>query len=492
MFSRAFYGVGVCMTFEMEVQVQNMDKHLRKLHMASIQILETSGVKFHHPEILKTLDIHGIKIIGDTAYFKEEQLMKWVTKAPRRFILHARNPIYNMEIGGDLIEFAAAYGAPSIIDAVGSKRIALFSDYLKFLKLVHQCGHFNINGGILVQPADVEPDKSFPLMLYAALIYSDKCIMGGFGGKKQTEIVFDMLRLVFGDNDQLMEKPRIAAIISPSSPLQYDKKMLETLLLYAKYRQPLIITPATMAGTTGPVTLAGTIALSNAETLAGIAVTQMIREGTPIIYGSASSTADMKTASLAIGAPESALCVAFAARLAKAYGLPCRGSGTLNDAKFVSVQSGYESMMQLLVGCQEKVNFILHSAGIMDSYSAMSYEQFVVDIEIIGAVKRLINGLDINEETLALDVINSVGPGGEFITQRHTLEHCRQEPWQPEIGLRGACQDDPCEKLMSNINNKLNNLYNSYRYPALDVSIKDKLTSYVRDIGLEPDKIYQD
>lgn len=465
-----------------------MNEQLKKLHEASMHILETDGVKFHHPEILKVLDMNRIKVVGDTAYFKQEQLLKWVAEAPNNFVLYARNPLYDMYIGGNSIEFVAGYGAPSIIDANGTKRIAVFSDYIKFLKLVHQCKHFNINGGILVQPADIEADKSFPLMLYATLIYSDKCIMGGPGGKQETEIVFDILRLVFGE-EQLLEKPRIVTIINPSSPLQYDKKMLETLLLYAKNGQPMIIAPAVMAGTTGPVTLAGTIALSNAETLAGIAVAQMIRKGTPIIYGSASSTADMKTASMSIGAPESALCAAYGARLAKAYGLPCRGAGTLNDAKCISVQSGYESMMQLLVGCQEKINFILHSAGILDSYSSMSYEQFIVDSEIISSVKRFVNDVDINKDTLALDVINNVGPGGHFIVQKHTMDYCRKEPWLPEISLRGACQDNPSEQLMANINNKLNKMYSSYQFPDIPVSIKANLTNYIKELGLQPEII---
>lgn len=467
-----------------------MDEKLKKLHEASMLILENVGVKFYHPEVLEILDMNGVKVVGETAYFKQDQLMKYIYEAPSDFVLYARNPVYNMQIGGDSIEFIAGYGAPSIIMADGTKRIAVFSDYLNFLKLVHQCEHFNINGGILVQPSDIETDKSFPLMLYATLIHSDKCIMGGAGGKQETEIVFDMLRIVFGNDEQLLEKPRIATIINPSSPLQYDKKMLETLLLYAKKGQPIIIAPAVMAGTTGPVTLAGTIALSNAETLAGIAVAQMIRKGTPVIYGSASSTADMRTASMSIGAPESALCITYSARLAKEYGLPCRGSGTLTDAKSVSVQSGYESMMQLLVGCQERINFIIHSAGILDSYSSMSYEQFIVDLEIISAVKRYINGLDISADKLAVDVIDSIGPGGNFITHQHTMAHCRKEPWLPEIGLRGFCKSDPNEKLMANINSKLNKLYNSYQFPDLPSSIKENLTSYIKNIGLQPDIIY--
>ncbi len=461
-----------------------MQGDLKKIHEASMEILEDVGVRIHHPKVLDLLQSKGIKVQGDTAFFKHDQIMKWVSKAPASFKLYARNPNYDMAIGGDRIEYVSSNsGFPWIAGVDGTKRKALFKDYLTFLKLVHQTPYFNINGGVMVTPSDLPNNGMFLIMLYSALIHSDKCLFGGFGGAEETKAVMEMLDIVFGGKKELNQKPRILTIISPLSPLQFDKTMLDTLLIYAEYGQPMIFAPAVMAGTTGPVTLAGTIAISNAESLVGIAIAQMVREGTPVIYGSASSAVDMRTASFAIGSPESALCVAYCARLAKAYGLPCRGGGTITDAKSVSVQAGYEGMMVMLIAAQERINFILHSAGGIDTYGAMSFEKYIVDLEIIGMVDRFIKGVKTDPEYLALNVIKQVGPGGEFLTNKHTMEYFRDEIWNPEISIRGALKDEsPNDRLLANINIKKQEMLASYQQPELSPDIRANLEKYLIDV----------
>lgn len=468
-----------------------MNNDLKRIHQASMEILEKTGVKFHHPEVLKLLQSKGIKVVGETAYFKEDQIMTWIGKAPSVFKMFARHSKYDMIIGGEQVEYVSCNaGFPWMADMKGVRRKAVLDDYITFLKLVHQTTFFKINGGVMVTPADLPSQSLYPIMLYFALLHSDKCLFGGLGGLNETKAIMDMLQIVFGDEEELIKKPRIVTIISPLSPLQFDKTMLDTMLIYAKFGQPMIIAPAVMAGTTGPVTLAGTIALSNAESLTGIAVSQMIREGTPVIYGSASSAADMKTASFSIGSPESALCVAYCARLAKAYGLPCRGGGALNDAKSVSVQAGYESMMVMLVAVQEKINFILHSAGALDSYGAMSTEKFVVDLEIIGMVDRFMQGMKIDPDHLALDIIDQVGPGGEFLSHPHTMDFCRKELWNPEISIRGAAKgNDPNESLIENIQKKKIKMLENYTLPEFSADAKSKLIKYLRNMGADPEII---
>jgi len=464
-----------------------MQEDLKHIHEASMKILEEIGVKFHHPQILDLIQKKGIKVIGETAFFKRNQVMDWISKAPSFFKIHARNPKYDMLIGGDQIQYVSCNsGFPWIADFKGNKRKAVLDDYLTFLKLVHETSFFNINGGVMVTPADLPPQVMYPIMLYFVLLYSDKCLFGGLGGLNESKAIMDMLRIVYGEKEELINKPRIVTIISPLSPLQFDKTMLDTLLIYGEYGQPMIVAPAVMAGTTGPVTLAGTIALSNAESLAGIVVSQMVHEGTPVIYGSASSAADMKTASISIGSPESALCAAYCARLAKAYGLPCRGGGTLNDAKSVSVQAGYEGMMVMLVAAQERMNFILHSAGALDSYGSMSFEKYIVDLEIVGMVDRFIKGIKMDQEHLALDVINQVGPGGEFLTHDHTMEFCRREHWIPEISIRGSVREkSPNDLLWERINDKKKLMLKNYCLPEFSPEIKRQLRKYLESLGVE-------
>lgn len=464
-----------------------MNDDLKRIHQASLEILDGTGVKFYHPRVLDLLQSKGIRVVGETAFFKPDQIMSWVSKAPSVFKIYGRNSKNDMTIGGDRVEYVSCNsGFPWITDADGFKRKAVLDDYITFLKLVHQTSFFKINGGVMVTPSDLHTQPLYPVMLYLALLHSDKCLFGGLGGLDESIAIMDMLKIVYGDKEELIKKPRIVTIISPLSPLQFDKKMLDTMITYAEYGQPIIVAPAVMAGTTGPVTLAGTIALSNAESLAGIAVSQMIREGTPVIYGSASSAADMRTASCSIGSPESALCVAYCARLAKAYGLPSRGGGTLNDAKSVSVQAGYEGMMVMLVAVQEKINFILHSAGSLDSYGAMSFEKYIVDLEIVGMINRFNQGVQTGTQELALDVIKEVGPGGEFLSHIHTMQFCRKELWAPDISIRGPVESiDPHGYIFERINRKKEQMLKSYSMPEFSSVIKSKLKKYLTEIGVE-------
>ncbi|MDQ7095145.1 trimethylamine methyltransferase family protein [Desulfosporosinus sp. PR] len=463
-----------------------MDDDLRQIHEASMEILEQCGVIFHHPEVLEALKQNGVRVEGKTAFFSERQVMDWLAKAPSEFKIYARNPKYDMLIGGDEVNCVpGGYGMSKIVELDGTKREVTKEDYINFVKLIQQSDYFKANGGVIVEPEDLVSGTYFPIMMLTALNYSDKTLQGYLGGTEMTEQTMDMLGIVFGGKDKLKAKPRIATIVSTTSPLQYDKTMLETMLVYLKYGQPVILTPATMAGTTGPVTLAGTIALANAETLAGIAAAQMLKEGTPVIYGSASTTADMKSGGIAIGAPESALCAVYCARLAKAYNLPCRGGGTLTDAKSLSVQSAYEGMMVFLATHQANMNYIIHSAGVMDGYVSFSYEKFIVDLEIIGMVKRFLSGVAVNKDTLAVDVIKEVGPAGEFLTSMHTMLNCRKEPFIPSISLREAIEDDPNKKIIENIENKKKAMLDSYVKPELPEDVQKQLVDYLVGKGFK-------
>ncbi|MDQ7095140.1 trimethylamine methyltransferase family protein [Desulfosporosinus sp. PR] len=468
-----------------------MKDDLKEIHQASMELLEKIGVKFYHAEVLDLLQSKGIKVVGETAYFKPDQVMNWINKAPANIKIYARNPKYDMEIGGEKVEYTPGNsGFPWIADFEGTRRKALLEDYTTLVKLVHQTPFFNINGGMMVTPTDLQPTPIYPMMLLIALSHSDKCMFGGLGSAKEAEMIMNILQIVFGGKEDLITKPRIVTTIRPLSPLQFDETMLDTLLIYAKFGQPMIIAPAASAANTGPITLADRIALSNAESLAGLTVCQMIRAGTPVIYGSASPASDMRTANYAFGPPESALFTAYCSRLAKSYGLPCSGGVMLSNAKSVSVQAGYESMLVMLVGVQEKINVMLHSAGELESREAMSFEKYLVDLEIIGMINRFLQGVKTELNDLALDVIKEVGPGGEFITHPTTMELCRKELWSPDISLRGPMiNKDPNECLKENIHKKMQKMLESYSPPRFPGETKLKLRQYLMDIGVDPELI---
>jgi trimethylamine--corrinoid protein Co-methyltransferase len=434
---------------------------------------------------LKIVKKHGIQVSEQVAYFSERQIMAWIQKAPASFTLFGRNSDYDVCIGGDTTEFAAGYGATFIVDESGTKRNARLDDYLKFLKLVHQSDHFSVNGGLLVQPSDISIAGPFPLLLYLSILHSDKCLMGGSDGAKETQQTMDLLSICFGDRQHLIEKPRMVSIINSSSPLRFNHDSLDKLRIHAHYGQPLLITAAVMGGTTGPVTLAGTIAQANAETLAGIAVSQMIREGTPAVYGTQSTLANMQTGAYISASPEHALCIRYGARLARFYGLPSRGGGSKSDVHFVSAISGFDSMLTMLTTCMEKMNIVVLSAGILDSAMAMSYEKFLLDLQIIAMAKRFVQGVHIDGETLALDAIHAVGPGGEFLTNDHTLKFCRSERWPATIDSSAAGLINSHNDMMKWLQEKKTDMLDTYRQPELPEVVRSDMENYLVDAGFE-------
>ncbi len=458
-----------------------MNATLEKLHHASLTILKETGIRIHHSETLEILKQNNIRVDGDVAFFNADSVMTWINKAPEKFTLYARNPIHDMDIGGEKSWYGAGYGCPAIIDADGHRRNAKFEDYCTFLKLVHQSECFHLNGGALVQPDDLPTTHCFPIMMGAAIRFSDKCLLGFPGDEPHMRRMMEMMEIVFGGIDELKKVPRLITMTNTTSPLQLDEIALSTMKICAEYRQPLIISPGPIAGATGPITPAGNIALGNAELLAAIAITQMMAEGTPVVYGLQATTADMKTGGISIGSPGFSLETAWGARLAKYYGLPCRAGGASSDAKGVSVQSGYESMLAMFVSRQEQVNVILHSAGILDAYGAMSYEQFLVDTEIISMVDYYLGDITDDKESLAVDLIHKVGPGGQFLAQPHTFQHCRTVPWTPGITHRGKLPEGNAhETVMGRIDKKKEALLEAYTPPPLDEEIDSALKDFLK------------
>jgi trimethylamine--corrinoid protein Co-methyltransferase len=358
--------------------------------------------------------------------------------------------------------------------------------------MVHQIPYFNLNGGILVQPSDISAAQSSAVMMYATLTHSDKCIMGIPGSAADVEQLLEMVALTCGGHESLISQNRVLTMISTLSPLQIDHSALETMQVCARYRQPMIISPAPAAGTTGPIVMAGNISLANAEALAAIAIIQILHEGTPVIYGLQSNAVDMTSGQVSIGSPGYSIQAKYCAHLAHMYGLPSRTGGTNTDAKGVSVQSGYEAMMSMLIACQNNVNLIVHSAGILDSYAATSYEQFIVDIEIISMIEYYMADIKTDPEDFAFEIIKEVGIGGQFLATGHTAKLCRTETWRPRIGLRGGpiVKGTPDQQFMSNVQREIESLLKAYRKPQLEPDVEKALRNYMIDtVGVDSETV---
>ncbi len=462
-----------------------MKENLDKIHQASMEILNRVGIRFLDPQALDLLKKNSVKVSGSTAFFTEEQVMASIAKAPGSFTLSARNPAHDMVLGRGETHYGAGYGCPSIITANGTKRSATFNDYLTFVKLVHQSPRFKINGGIIVQPEDIPAAFATPLMIWATVNLSDKVILGIPGTAAEIEKVMAMGTIVFHGRDSFVENPRILTLVNTLSPLQIDANAIHTIKVVADYGQALIISPGPMAGATGPVTLAGNIAQGNAEALAAITFAQMVKPGTPVVYGLQATTADLRTGGISIGSPGFAIQSRYCSALARRYCLPSRNGGTSNDAKCVSVQSGYESMLAMLSTRQSRTDFILHSAGILESYGAMSYEQFIVDLEIMDMIDYLMTEQSMDADALGLDAIDQVGPGGQFLTSPHTMKHCRNVPFISQLSHNRPGTDtgkDPHNLLV--VNSIYESMRGNYKRPHMDRDVTNDLKHFLQRLGI--------
>ena len=301
--------------------------------------------------------------------------------------------------------------------------------------------------------------------------------------------LFEMAKAAYGDDmEQWAAYPHLTTIVNTNSPLQFDKRMLQTLIAFCKAGQPINIDQGAMAGSTGPCTYAGDIAMGNAEVLAGIALSQMVRPGTPVMYGSTASGIDMRNAAVAIGAPGAAICFKYATLLAKYYNLPCRGGGALSDAKKPDLQAGFESMMTYKTCADNKMNFIIHAAGVLDGFASVSYEKLIMDFEIIDFVNRVNKEFEINEDTLAFESIEEVGHGGNFLVTEHTAEYSRQEQIIANLSVRGNADPDQLEK---NIQKRIDGLYKAYQKPERDEAILEQMRNIMLANGVSKELIKQ-
>ncbi len=459
---------------------------MEQIHKTSMKLLAEVGVDFACEEVLLAFQKFGVRTDGSRVYLVEDQVMKALETVPKQFTVHARSPDRSVSIGGNDGEsvhpvFAPGYGAPFLVDAEVGKRMPTMDDYHNLVKLAHALPNQDLSGHLLVEPGDVPAASAYLHMLQAHMIHSDKPFIGSTVGARGAQHTMEMTDILFG---RVGDRAVTLGLINSLSPLAYGREMLEALVTYARARQPVVIAALMMAGSTGPVTLAGVLATQTAELLAGIALTQIISPGTAVVFGSTSTNIDMKSGTLAIGSPELSQMIAAHAQLARYYGLPSRSGGALTDASYPDAQAGFESMLALLTTVNCGLDLVVHAGGILSSYLAFSYEKFVLDDEMCGMVRRLHKGITVTPETLAYDVIANVGPGGNYLTEMHTVKRCRKEFWQPALcdrgGLEGWMQGGR-QDAVARARQRWQNLVAEHKDPPLDETTARQLQAFVKE-----------
>ena len=445
-------------------------KDLRQIHDSSLQVLETVGIDFLYEPALKLMAKAGCKVEGKRVFFPPKLVEDQIVKPPSQFTLYARNPAKNVTIGGDHIAFIPCYGAPVVNNLDEGRRDSTLNDYINFVKLTHASLYQDITGGLMVEPNDIPPERRWAEMVYAAIRYSDKPFMGGALGAQVADETIKAASIVFGSKDEMASKPPFISILGSRSPLTYDDRMLSAMMTYARAGLPQVNSALSIAGATAPVTMEGMLIVQNAEMLAGITLIQLVREGAPVVYGGQSTSAAMRYGTLSVGSPEMAVNTAATAQLARFYNIPSRSGGALTDAKICDSQAGSESMMGQLMATLSGISFVLHSAGILETYLVASYEKFILDDDICGMCKRIKRGENITKERLAVDLINQVGPGGEYLTNEHTFRNFRSEFYQPLIEERsnfGTWQKSGALSIDKRANAKWKEILKNYTEPEL-------------------------
>ncbi len=407
------------------------DVEIEKIHTASIYVLENVGVQFNHQGALNIFKAHGASIEGNKVFISRGLLAQALQSIPQSFTLHGHNPQFDVVIGSNRQVFAPTHGPINIRDGE-IRRPALSSDFINFMKLVESSDVLQLANPNILCCHDVNSDNRAIYQLAMCLKYSSKPLIGITSGLQDSKACIELVKKYTGISGRNI----LLGVVNPVTPLQYDSTMVEAITVYAENSQPLLISSCSMPGATSPATIASTLVVNNAEVLAGIVLSQLIQPGLGVIYGSASVSCDMRYVTPAIGSPETALITYAAAGLSRYYKLPCRSGGALTDSKQLDVQAGVESLQTIMPAVMTGIDFVLHACGVLESFLTIDYDKFIVDEEIIRMTHRLVQGFEISERTISLDIIEAKGPGANYLSEGHTFENFKREFFYPRIFSR--------------------------------------------------------
>ena len=460
------------------------EDELEAIHQTSLQILEEMGMDFMHDGAREILRQAGAEVRpgSERVRIPRELILQAIKTCPSEFTLHARNPERNVAIGGKNLAFAQVASPPNCSDMQGGRRAGNQVDFRNMVKLAQRYDIVHCSGGYPVEPVDLHSSVRHLDCLSDIAKLTDKAFHAYSLGQARNLDGLEIARIARGISAEQMERePSLFTIINSSSPLRLDTPMLQGIIEMSSRNQIVMLTPFTLAGAMAPVTIAGALAQQNAEALAGIAFTQLVRPGAPVVYGGFTSNVDMKSGAPAFGTPEYMKAVLAGGQLCRKYGIPYRTSN-VNAANTVDAQAAYESVFSLWALMQGGGNFIMHSAGWMEGGLTCSFEKFILDCDLLQMVAEFLTPLDVTPAGLAMDAIREVGPGGHYFGTAHTLERFETafyspilsdwrnfETWQ-EAGSPTAYQ-------------KANAVWQrelaAYERPEMDPAIEEELDAFV-------------
>lgn len=458
------------------------DDELEAIHETSLTILSEIGVDFLSAEARNIVASAGAEVNGERVRIGRQLIESSLATVPSQFTLHARNPANNMLIGADRMYFGSVASAPNVSDLDHGRRVGSAQDYQNFLKLIQSLDIVHYISGYPVEPVDIHSSVRHLHCLRDCVTHTDKVFHAYSLGVDRNLDAIEIARI--GRNvasDQFEKEPSLFTVINSSSPLRLDAPMLVGIIEMSRRGQAVVLTPFTLAGAMAPVTLAGALAQQNAEALAGLVLSQTVRAGAPFVYGGFTSNVDMRSGSPAFGTPEYMQAVIVGGQLARRYGIPYRSSN-VNAANSVDAQSAYESVFSLWAVAGSGAHMVLHAAGWLEGGLCASFEKMILDADLLRMLAEYHKPLLIDVETLALDAVRDVGPGGHFFGTAHTQQRYREAFYEPLVSdWRNfeSWQQAGAPDAAYHANRVYKELLAKYEKPILDKAVADELEEFV-------------
>ena len=459
---------------------------LESIHEASLRILEEIGMDFLDGEARAILAKAGASVgtaAGDQRVrFDRHLILDAIAHAPSSFTLHAVNPAHSIVVGGDMMAFGSVASAPNVNGLDGGRRVGNRADYQNLLRLCSSLNTIHFLGGYPVEPIDIHASVRHLDATFDALTLCDKPIHAYSLGRTRNQDCLELVRIARQIDEVTLERePSIFTVINSSSPLRLDAPMLQGIIEFSSRNQVVVMTPFTLAGAMAPVTLAGALAQQNAEALAGMAFAQLVRPGAPVVYGGFTSNVDMQSGAPAFGTPEYMRTAMIGGQLARRYDIPYRSSNVC-AANAVDAQAAYESVFSLWGAVMGGVNMMMHGAGWMEGGLHASYEKMILDAELLQMVAAFLDPVVVDEDSLAMDAIREVGPGGHFFGAAHTQARFRTAFHHPMISdwrNYESWEDAGKPEAPSKANTIAKDLLRSYEPPPMDAAVREELEAFV-------------
>jgi trimethylamine--corrinoid protein Co-methyltransferase len=459
---------------------------LMAVHEASLNLLENIGIEFMGPAARRKFREAGAEVDEATGLVKipRELVDRALRSAPFSFVLTPRNPARAIHVGENHVSFGLVAGPPNVHDRLAGRRAGNLKDYISLIKLAQSFDIIHFIGNQPTSPVEL-PVATRHLDCYRANVsYSDRVYHCTAIGRNRALDGIDVMAISRGrTREQILDDPSVITIISVNSPRRFDEAMSDGLMTMAEFGQAVVVTPFTLMGAMTPVTLAAALIQQNAEALSGIALTQLVRPGAPVVYGAFTSNVDMRSGAPAFGTPENARATMAAGQLARLYKLPYRASNA-SASNAVDAQAAYESEMSIWSAVMSHANLVYHGAGWMEGGLTASFEKVILDVEMLQMMAMTIAPADISAREIAegLETIAGVPTGGHFFGSQHTLaryENAFYQPlvsnWQNYENWEIAGAQDATERATAIWQAALA----SYEQPPLDPAIAEALDAFI-------------